>query len=104
MCIIMETATEEALKPKLSWYRRKCMEDPDFAKNYKETNRAYYLARLERDPEGFRAARSADWRRRYQTSEVFRQKNVESSRRYRARIKSEKVAAQSALLKEPASQ
>lgn len=96
----MESAAAPA--PRKSWYRRKCEADPDFAANYRETNRAYYIARLERDPEGFRAARSADWRRRYQTSEVFRQKNMESSRRYRARIKAEKVAAQSALLKDVA--
>lgn len=100
---------EGAPAPRKSWYRRMCEADPDFRETYRATNRAYYLARRERDEDAFRAARNADWRRRYQNDEVFRNKNVMSSRAYRARKKAEKVAAaaaaaaqqESALLKEP---
>jgi hypothetical protein len=78
------------------------MEDPDFKENYRATNRAYYLARRQRDEAAFRAARNADWRRRYQTDEAFRNKNVMSSRAYRARKKAEKLALLSSdPLKEP---
>lgn len=80
----------DAPAPRKSWYRRMCEADPDFKENYRTTNRAYYIARRERDPAAFKAARNADWVNRYRNDPVFRAKNVESSRAYRARKKAER--------------
>jgi hypothetical protein len=71
----------------VSWYIRKCAEDPDFRRTYNDRNKERARIRKERDPVSFNAKSSARWTRRYREDENFRARNVEAARRYRARKK-----------------
>lgn len=79
----------------LSWYKRKCLEDPGFKAAYSAKAKARVEARKAQDPEGYREnaeKRYKRWVERYNNEEEFRAKAVQAARNYRAKKREQKEA------------